>query len=345
VLLKCIALPTLLLLGSPSNPVWLKHESPGFYATFIREDCAGLSSLLGVIFREGGGIATYNKIESSDMRLRINARAIGNTSDEIHENRRGHGKVLANFIESKVRGATHLLDSSGKDGEANFRHGPFRFITNLLLNQQGINGRWRTSGKHTAKPEVKKSVYGWHFSNIPNAEECRDAVSRGLEHQLSTNLVYGNPGTLGRQKDSFGLIDIHSGQVNTNLRGIGGFFGCLDGSLHVAGLISSDDPQSMSRNPETCRNYSQNGGEQDKQAVRYFDSVSHERRPELGSLLAALITTCSGMAVGIYGDRFSNRWLARLCLLVCVLMILDGVVGFLLGWDIWSLYRSGGLFG
>lgn len=71
-----------------------------------------------------------------------------------------------------------------------------------------------------------------------------------------------------------------------------------------------------------------------------LQTESHERRPELGSLLAAIGCMIGGIGFAGTSGRYRYRWLQIVSESLGVLLILDGTVGFLLEWDLWSILRN-----
>lgn len=106
-----------------------------------------------------------------------------------------------------------------------------------------------------------------------------------------------------------------------------------------AGLFPRVQPKPAGGNPQSGSDYSQNGGEKDQKRVSDLHAVAKERRPELGSLLVALLTLVCGMVGGGQAWRFERGWKASVCFLSGAALILDGTIGFLFGLDPWSIYR------
>lgn len=104
-------------------------------------------------------------------------------------------------------------------------------------------------------------------------------------------------------------------------------------------LFARVQPEPFSGYVETPRDNSQNGSKENQKRVSNFDPITTERRPELGSLLASLLTVIGGMVGGRQAWRFRRGWRSALCFGFGSLMILDGTIGFLFGLDGWSIYR------
>lgn len=92
-----------------------------------------------------------------------------------------------------------------------------------------------------------------------------------------------------------------------------------DGAIHQ---VASGPIQKPSGNEKTS-------GEQRNERVSYLEPVAKERRPELGSLLASVLTL---VAAFFFGDR-------RGAVVFAPLLIVYSVIGLLLGLDLWSLLR------
>ena len=79
-----------------------------------------------------------------------------------------------------------------------------------------------------------------------------------------------------------------------------------------------------------------------KQSIRNLQPIPVERRPELGSLIAALFSVSFGLYVGVKAGDFlydGRKVAAGLLFFACVLLGISGTVGVLLGFDLWSLWR------
>ena len=73
-------------------------------------------------------------------------------------------------------------------------------------------------------------------------------------------------------------------------------------------------------------------------SIRNLDSVAVERRPELGSFVAMLFSVFAAfLLMGPYGQR--GIWFF-LRMIIGTALVIDGLVGFLFGFDLWSLWRS-----
>jgi hypothetical protein len=99
----------------------------------------------------------------------------------------------------------------------------------------------------------------------------------------------------------------------------------------------------LGHSPQSVSKHRQGEREQSQQGVRYLDTESQERRPELGSFLTAVIAMVGGIVCAGKSGQWRLRWQRAAAEMAGVLLIVDGTVGFLVGLDLWSILRWWGL--
>lgn len=131
-------------------------------------------------------------------------------------------------------------------------------------------------------------------------------------------------------------IDLHGYVANEDH--VRGFERKRSAQLFVAGL-SRVSNQVACCQPQSQRGDEQQKGETDQKGIRDLEAVS-EYRPELGSLISSILSMILGYATFFVGLRFDDRggrfgFVAFTAAATCFGFI--GTVGFVLGWDFWSL--------
>lgn len=100
--------------------------------------------------------------------------------------------------------------------------------------------------------------------------------------------------------------------------------------------------ETLCRAIEPPRGDEQSGSEKSNQRIRDLKPIAKERRPELGSFLAAVLTLYMAFFLGSKGDDLRNKGFRRAgtaCLCAGPPLIIYAVIGLLFGLDVWSILR------
>ena len=135
----------------------------------------------------------------------------------------------------------------------------------------------------------------------------------------------------GRQWDAPGLDPGYPGAV----------YEYVGAQLSFSSFVRTSH-QILSGNVQEYSGQEKQESEGDKERISNSKTIARERRPELGSLIAAMISLGVGFSFGVIAcDRWSakNRVSGALFFVGCILLGLDGTFGLLLSLDLWSLWR------
>jgi len=96
-------------------------------------------------------------------------------------------------------------------------------------------------------------------------------------------------------------------------------------------------PEPVSREPKPSSKEAQYTGEQHEKGISDLKSVTLERRPKLASLVVSIFSAFGGIVLMGVAGGVNKRWLLYLLIWSGVLLMVNGTLGLLLGWDWWSL--------
>ena len=134
------------------------------------------------------------------------------------------------------------------------------------------------------------------------------------------------------------------GLLNGGYRCLGRIFSRHSGSGGNGDLLLASSPQLPGGPPQCYGCNSEYESKKNEKRIRDLEPKTEERRPELGSLILSMfgivvffICICRGLILGWERGARLRGW----CYLITgSLALLYSTIGFLLGWDIWSLSSS-----
>lgn len=212
---------------------------------------------------------------------------------------------------------------------------PVLDLGNLVIRQHAIN--WGSQDEILVGTQNPHSA---HFSDFHRQGKRKIFWEREWQH-LSTNGTHnfvsgGRAGIDDRDSYLESIISLvvlqnhpHelSGQISTQL---------------PLGILVRTSYEASSGDPQSDGGKEKEGSESRNKSVGYFEPIAKERRPELGSLLAALIGFALAFPLAAIG---ADLWDAGRKLRGAIYMALVAFLGFqstfgiLLGFDLWSLGR------